>query len=64
MYKWFWNYNLVGCSCLVLYFFFHFVEYVSPANWPKLVYVCLTINPRARIDSESIAQEAEGRMGY
>ena len=33
---------------------FHFVEYISPANWPQLVYVCLTIIPRTRIDSEAM----------
>ena len=40
-------------------------RYQSPwAFWSAVILVYLTIIPRARMGYESIAHEAEGRMGY
>ena len=41
-----------------------FERFDSSEKLKMNVHVYLTIIPRARISSESIAHEAEGRMGY
>ena len=55
--------------CLIEYYYRielrdYFIRmFFSPAFW-GLILAYLTITPRARMSSELIAHEAEGRMGY
>ena len=48
---------LIYLICLIYHYLHHHVLRQRNA-------ICLTIIPRARMASESIAHEAEGRMGY